>query len=159
MTPTSPSAHLPSLLSVEQVAAILKLNVRTVRSYVRKGSLKATRIGKQYRVGLADLEAFSGGPVERHDERVLTPGGRLEIASIISLEGVTPALADRITSMLTATAEVLRSIEQPLAVSTTYDVPRDRMRVLLAADLKGTRDVLAMLHAVLEPQAAALQSA
>ena len=68
MTATSsiqtPAAHAPSLLSVEQVAEILKLHVRTVRNYVRSGSLKATRIGKQYRIALGDLEALhrsSGG--------------------------------------------------------------------------------------------------
>ncbi len=45
---------------------------------------------------------------------------------------------------------VLRSIGQPVAVSTTYDVQLDRMRVLLAADLKSTRDFLSMINAVLE---------
>ena len=62
-------ARRPPLLSVEQVAEILKLNVRTIRNYVRSGALKATRIGKQYRIGLADLETFTGRPVESHDDR------------------------------------------------------------------------------------------
>jgi excisionase family DNA binding protein len=151
-----PSAAIPTpaLLSVEQVAEILTLNVRTVRNYVRSGSLKATRIGKQYRIGLADLEAFTGRPVESHDERALSPGGRVEVSSVITLEGVTAALGSRITNMLMATANVLRSIEQPVAVSTTYDVQFDRLRVLLAADLKSTRDFLSMINAVLEEPSA-----
>jgi excisionase family DNA binding protein len=144
----------PTLLSVEQVAAILTLNVRTVRNYVRSGALKATRIGKQYRIGLADLEAFTGRPLESHDERVLSPGGRIEVSSVINVERVTPALASRITNMLTATANVLRSIEQPVAVATTYDVQLERLRVLLAADLKSTRDFLSMINAALEEPAA-----
>jgi len=154
MTPTTAATLTPALLSVEQVAGILTLNVRTVRNYVRNGSLKATRIGKQYRIGVADLEAFTGRPVERHDMRVLSPGGRVEVSSVISVEGVTPALANQITDMLMATANVLRSIEQPVAVSTTYDVQLDRMRVLLAADLKSTRDFLSMINAVLEEPSA-----
>jgi excisionase family DNA binding protein len=151
-----PSAAIPTpaLLSVEQVAEILTLNVRTVRNYVRSGSLKATRIGKQYRIGLADLEAFTGRPVESHDERALSPGGRVEVSSVITLEGVTAALGSRITNMLMATANVLRSIEQPVAVSTTYDVQFDRLRVLLAADLNSTRDFLSMINAVLEEPSA-----
>jgi excisionase family DNA binding protein len=154
MTPTTAATLTPALLSVEQVAGILTLNVRTIRNYVRSGSLKATRIGKQYRIGLADLEAFTGRPVESHVERVLSPGGRVEVSSVINMEGVTPALASRITNMLMATANVLRSIEQPVAVSTTYDVQLDRMRVLLAADLKSTRDFLSMINAVLEEPSA-----
>jgi excisionase family DNA binding protein len=152
MTPTTAATPTPALLSVEQVAAILTLNVRTVRNYVRSGSLKATRIGKQYRIGVADLEAFTGRPMESHDERVLSPGGRVEVSGIITMEGVTPALASRITNMLMA--NVLRSIEQPVAVSTTYDVQLDRLRVLLAADLKCTRDFLSMINAVLEEPSA-----
>ena len=153
MTPTPAPTLTPALLSVEQVAQILGLNVRTVRNYVRSGSLKATRIGKQYRIGVADLEAFTGRPVANHAERVLSRGGRGEISSVISLEGVTAALANRITNMLMATADVLRSIEQPVAVSTTYDVQFDRLRVLLAADLKSTRDFLSMINAALEEPA------
>lgn len=48
--------------SVDQVAELLDLHVRTVRGYVRDGRLKATRIGKQYRIAREDLEAFTGRP-------------------------------------------------------------------------------------------------
>jgi excisionase family DNA binding protein len=148
--PTAAILPTLTLLSVEQVAAILTLNVRTVRNYVRSGALKATRIGKQYRIGRADLEAFTGRPVESRDERALSPAGRVEVSSVINVERITPALASRITNMLMATANVLRSIAQPVAVSTTYDEQLDRMRVLLAADLRSTRDFLSMISAVLE---------
>jgi excisionase family DNA binding protein len=150
MTPPTAATRTPALLSVEQVAQILTLNVRTVRSYVRSGALKASRIGKQYRIGVADLEAFTGRPVASQVERVPERGGRVEISSVINLEGITPALASRISNMLMATADVLRSIEQPVAVSTTYDAQLDRLRVLLAAELKSTRDLLSMISAVLE---------
>ncbi|HEX3836560.1 MAG TPA: helix-turn-helix domain-containing protein [Steroidobacteraceae bacterium] len=157
MSATTAAIPAPSLLSVEQVAAILALNVRTVRNYVRGGSLKATRIGKQYRIGLVDLETFMGRPVHGPDERQPSRGGRVEISSVINIEGVNAAVAGRITDMLMATADVLRAIGQPVAVSTTYDVQLNRVRVLLAADLKSTRDFLSMINAVLaEPPAASL---
>jgi excisionase family DNA binding protein len=154
MTAMTAATLTPALLSVEQVAQILRLNVRTVRNYVRSGSLKATRIGKQYRIGLADLETFTGRAVTSHAERVLSSGGRVEISTVINMLGVSPALATRISNMLTATADVLRSIEQPVAVSMTYDEPLDRLRVLLAAELKSTRDFLALITAVLEEPSA-----
>ncbi len=46
--------------SIEQVASQLGLHVRTVRNYVRDGRLKGVRIGKQYRVARADLDALTG---------------------------------------------------------------------------------------------------
>src|SRR5437016_63386 len=51
------------LYSVEQVAALLGLHVRTVRNHVRDGRLKAVRIGKQYRIAREDLAAFTGRPI------------------------------------------------------------------------------------------------
>jgi excisionase family DNA binding protein len=142
--------HATSLLSVDQVAEILKLHVRTVRNYVRDGRLPATRIGKQYRIALQDLEAFTGRPVENHDERVLASGGRVETSSTITVEGVTPALASRVTNALMATANEPRAPGKSVAVTTSYDVEIDRLRILLAADLPTLRTFLALIDAVLE---------
>jgi excisionase family DNA binding protein len=50
------------MYSVEQVAERLGLHVRTVRSYVREGRLKAVRIGKQYRIAGEDLATMTGRP-------------------------------------------------------------------------------------------------
>jgi excisionase family DNA binding protein len=152
--PAPPPGGIPTLLSVEQVAAILGLHVRTIRGYVRRGALKATRIGKQYRIAVADLEAFTGRPVAGLDDRVLSPGGRVEVSSVIQVEGVTAQLASRMTNTLIATANVLRPLEQSLAVSVSHDVERDRLRVLVAADLATMRSFLSMVSAVLEPPAA-----
>ncbi|QTI69762.1 helix-turn-helix domain-containing protein [Gordonia polyisoprenivorans] len=44
------------LLSVDDVADLLQLRPRTIRGYIRSGRLRATRIGKQYRIQLEDLE-------------------------------------------------------------------------------------------------------
>ncbi len=144
-----------SLLSVEQVAEILKLHVRTIRNYVRSGALKATRIGKQYRIALGDLEAFSGQPVENYDDRILAPGGRVEVSGVINVAGVTPALAARLTNTLMATAKGPPGRVAPLAVSTAYEVEHDRLRILVAADLPTMRSMLALIDAVLERSAVA----
>jgi excisionase family DNA binding protein len=144
-----------SLLSVDQVAQILHLHVRTVRNYVRDGRLKATRIGKQYRIALTDLEALAGRPVEQHDERVLAAGGRVDISSVLTVEGVTPALASRLTNSLMASAGGPRAPGQTLAVTTAYDVDLDRLRIVLATDLATLRSFLGMIEALLERPAAA----
>src|SRR5579863_7031580 len=122
MTATTAPTLTSTLLSVDQVAEILKLHVRTVRNYVRDGRLKATRIGKQYRIALSDLESFTGGPVESHDDRILAPGGRVQVSSVFTVEGVTPALATRMTNSLIGSANGPRAPGQSLAVSTAYDV-------------------------------------
>ena len=47
------------MLTAEEVAKIMKVNVRTVRSWVQAGDLIPTWIGKrEYRISRADLRAF-----------------------------------------------------------------------------------------------------
>src|SRR2546430_4275790 len=48
------------LLTAEEVADRLNLHVRTIRRFIREGRLKATRIGKEYRIADADLAGFAG---------------------------------------------------------------------------------------------------
>jgi putative molybdopterin biosynthesis protein len=45
-----------SLLTPEQVAEILQINVLTVYSYIKKGKLGAIRLGRSYRIMPDDLE-------------------------------------------------------------------------------------------------------
>jgi excisionase family DNA binding protein len=53
------------LMTVEQVADYLQLNKLTVYKYIRDGRLPAARLGKAYRIRLADVDAFL--------ERQMTP--------------------------------------------------------------------------------------
>jgi excisionase family DNA binding protein len=58
-----PSAHVPNgeLLTVQQVAARLKMNPETVRRWLREGKLRGYLLGGDrsgYRVAEHDLDAF-----------------------------------------------------------------------------------------------------
>ena len=49
------------MLTVEEVAEMMKVNIRTVRAWVLSGELPRIRIGKrEYRISKADLRAFIG---------------------------------------------------------------------------------------------------
>jgi excisionase family DNA binding protein len=45
-------------LTVQEAAAVLKLSIETVRRYVRSGKLKSTKLGRQYRIKRADVDAL-----------------------------------------------------------------------------------------------------
>ena len=47
-----------NLLTPEQVAGILQINVLTVYSYIKQGKLDAIRLGRTYRIVPDDLELF-----------------------------------------------------------------------------------------------------
>lgn len=122
--------------SVEQVAERLGLHVRTIRGYIRDGRLPATRIGKQYRIARADLDAFTGQPAARP---------RAEASAVVEIEDADRLLADRISTMLVAGAQMVPGMR----VQAIYDEARARLRVLLFGDPAATADALTSIDAIL----------
>ncbi|MGS2811150.1 helix-turn-helix domain-containing protein [Nocardia sp. MW-W600-9] len=138
------------LYSVEQVADVLGLHVRTVRSYVRDGKLPAARIGKQYRIAHDDLEAFTGLPITapRAPE---TTDTHADASCIVEIDAVDRATADRITTLLTSAAGTRGPGGRPLRVETSYDPGRSRLKVILLGGLADTARLLDYMDGVLTP--------
>jgi excisionase family DNA binding protein len=137
------------LFTVEQVAQSLNLHVRTIRNYVAAGKLKATRIGKQYRISRSDLEAFTGGPSPTVNDRNVGVYGRTDATCVIQIEAISRDSADRLTGGLTGAAKAPRSGDGLLNVSTTYDEERDSLRiVIVSGDLRAAADLISMVDAI-----------
>ena len=133
------------MYSVEQVAERLGLHVRTIRSYVRDGRLKAVKIGKQYRIAPADLAALTG------EAPPATGPGRAEVSSIVQVDGLVPGSADRISTLLTAAAQAPRDSPEPLRLQTVYDEERSRMKIVILGGPAATADLLHLLDGLLGP--------
>jgi excisionase family DNA binding protein len=131
--------------SVEQVAERLGLHVRTVRGYIRDGRLKAVRIGKQYRIAPADLDAFTGRPGD--DARP-----QVEVSAVVELTGIGPAAADRLSTLLVAGAQLLRDTPDPLRVQAVYDDARARLKVIILGGVAETADILRTIHDIFETE-------
>jgi excisionase family DNA binding protein len=128
--------------SVEQVADRLGLHVRTVRSYVRDGRLDAVRIGKQYRIARADLEALTGRPA---------PTRGVEVTSIVDVDAVDATGADRIASVLTG---LPRGTEDPAPrIETVHDPARARLKIVIIARLDETVELLRFVRTLTEDTA------
>ena len=137
------------LFTVEQVAQSLNLHVRTIRNYVAAGKLKATRIGKQYRISRSDLEAFTGGPSPVVADRKVGVYGRTDATCVIQIEAISRDSAERLTGLLTGAAKAPRSGEGLLNVSTAYEEERDSLRiVIVSGDLRAATDLISMIEAL-----------
>ncbi len=126
--------------AIDEVAEHLKLHVKTVRQYVRDGRLKATRIGKQYRVTAADLEAFTGHaelPDTRAGAQTPAPARRTpDVSSIVEIEAVDRDLSMRLTNALMAAANSPRKSDgPPLRIETIYDEARNRLKVIIVGGI------------------------
>ncbi|MFC0097229.1 helix-turn-helix domain-containing protein [Micromonospora marina] len=131
------------MYSVEQVADLLGLHVRTVRGYIRSGRLRATRIGKQYRIARADLDALTGRPA------VSAAGPAAEVSSVLRLDGVDRAAADRLATLVLAGVNTHHDPDRPLRVQTVHDEERQRMTIMILGDLTATADLLRLVDGVL----------
>lgn len=133
------------LYSVEQVAELLDLHVRTVRGYVRDGRLKATRIGKQYRIAAEDLEAFTGRPLPAVEPVRRTR--HVEVWSVVEIDAISPEAADRVTNMMMAAAKGADD-GQPLRIDSVYDRERGRLKVIVLASMDNTLGMLKIVRAL-----------
>jgi excisionase family DNA binding protein len=131
------------LYSVEQVAERLGLHVKTVRSYVREGRLKAVRIGKQYRIAREDLEALTGRPEpppepirrERH----------VEVSSIVEIDAISPESANRLTVAMMGVARGIR-------VEAIYNRERGHMKIVLVGSMEQNAAYFKLITAILESE-------
>jgi excisionase family DNA binding protein len=135
------------MFSLEEVAERLGMQVRTIRSYVRTGRLKAIRIGKQYRVAREDLESITGprgwrASAARHR--------RAEVSSIIQADAVSQETADRINSHLLGAAKAPRDDGTTLRVETIYDRAHAQIKVIVIGSLGATSAIFGLLGAILD---------
>jgi len=133
------------LYSVEQVAELLGLHVRTVRNYVRDGRLKAVRIGKQYRISRANLEELTGSNVGKTVQESTRQQRAVEVSTVVQIDAIGRADADRLSILLTS-ASVGREPTGPnLRLQTIYDEERASMKIVIFG---GTADIAELLRLV-----------
>jgi excisionase family DNA binding protein len=140
----------PELYSVDQVAGLLNLHVRTVRNYVREGRLKAVRIGKQYRIAREDLEAMTGRPASALEREPVRRQRHIEVSSIIEVDAVSPATANRVMNLLGGSYNSRRSGDEPLRIETIYNAERAHLKVILVGGMDANAAYFKMINAVLE---------
>jgi excisionase family DNA binding protein len=139
---------ISNLYTADQVADLLNLHVKTVRRYMRDGRLKARRIGKEYRIARADLDAFAGDAVPPE-----TPVARTRhvIAStIVDADVVSPDESYRITTLLMAALNSRKGESDFPRVDTIYYAEQAKLRITITASPSLTCDLLRTINVLLE---------
>lgn len=137
------------MYTIENVAELLDLHVKTVRRYVRDGRLKARRIGKQYRITNADLDAFTGGAISSPAAAVARTRHVLASA-ILDVDVVSPAESQRITTMLMASLNSRRSGGEFPSVNSIYYPEQAKLRITITANAALTAAMLQLAEHILE---------
>ena len=138
------------LFSVFDIATRLNLHVKTVRNYVREGQLKATRIGKQYRISRADLEAFTGQPVPPSVSGIARRHRHVEVSGVVQIDAISPEASSQLENSLAAFVSGRAKPEEPLRIDTIYDRQTGHLKVILLGSANDTGSALKLITAVLD---------
>src|SRR5690606_23911715 len=115
------------LYSVVQVAEMLGLHVRTVRNYVRYGQLKATRIGKQYRIGRGDLEAFTAGSTPLVLPEDVRRARHVEASCAVEIHAIAPDAAAELRDRVRAALNAVPGAGTAVTLASEYDETHGRL--------------------------------
>lgn len=138
--------------SIVEVAALLGLHVKTVRNYIHEGRLASTRVGKQFRIARADLNAFTGGAL-KSGQPVQAPV-ETEVSSVVEINGINFDNAQRIANVITAAAKG-RNESQALRIQTVHYDDRARLKVIIFGSMATTSALLGLIEHLAHGTAAA----
>ena len=137
----------PDLYTADEVAERLNLHVKTIRRYIREGRLTAKRIGKEYRVTRADLDAFAGA--SEPAQAPLSRTRQVIASSIVDIDAIGPDDSHRITTMVMASLNAKKGDPDFPRVDTIYYPESARLRITITASPVLTCDLLRMINALL----------
>jgi len=133
------------LFTVERVASRLDVHPKTVLRFIRDGRLRATRIGKAYRILRSDLESFAGVTTGAAAARQPT-----RVTAIVDAPDVSMDVSRRIASTLQAALISPLAAPEPIQLTTAYDPEQGQLKVVIIASPLDTAALLRTLHGLLE---------
>jgi excisionase family DNA binding protein len=132
------------LYTVDAAAERLKLHAKTVLRFIRDGRLKATKVGKAYRIHRSDLDALAGAPAR--------PPAAMEsrVTAVVDLLEVEPEHARKLGSYLTGARMGREAMPDPMSINVMHDPMRRSVKVVLVGSLDDVAATLRLINAIVE---------
>lgn len=142
-----PSGARPGdeLCTVEQAAGQLKLHPKTVLRFIREDRLRATRVGKSYRILRADLDAFSGLPAR--DEPAAPQAWT---TSIVDVPGASPSLAKALARQVPGALNARSRNGAPMRAEVVHDPERSHVKIVITGTPGDAAALLSLIRVWLE---------
>lgn len=125
--------------TVTEVAERLKLHPKTVLQFVRDGRLRATRIGKQYRISRSDLDAFTG------TQPVIARHRTSEVSSIVHIDAIGAEHAGRIATHLLAALKGRCADDAVARLDTIYYEEQAKLKIIISGGIETTAYLLGLI--------------
>lgn len=131
--------------TVTEVAERLKLHPKTVLQFVRDGRLRATRIGKQYRISRNDLDVFTG-------TRPLAVRLRhTEVSSVVHIDAIGAAQAGRTATHLMAALKGRSGDDAAARLDTIYYEEQAKLKIVISGGIETTAYLLGLIPVLTKP--------
>lgn len=131
-------------VTVDAAAELLQLHPKTVLRFIRDGRLRATRVGRQYRILRTDLDAFAGAGATAPITRTA------RVTAIVDIEPVDPTLLGRLNTLLFASLQGRAPEEPEVALDIAHDPLRQSAKVVIVAAPTAAATLLELVTACLE---------
>jgi excisionase family DNA binding protein len=126
--------------TVEHAAERLKLHPKTVLRFIRDGRLRATRLGKSYRILRSDLETLAGVTPARSD------GVAIRVTTITDIDGISLDRAQHLATVLSAARIGAEAQADPMNITTAYDPDRKSLKVVMVGQPEDTASMLRLIQ-------------
>jgi excisionase family DNA binding protein len=141
--------------TVDEIAELIKVHPKTLRRYIREGRLRATKVGKSWRVSGHDLSVFTEGSGRPASAPVSSehPAGREEIkvSAVIDIPVTDTQESVRIATTLTAALNSKPSGYGSSSLRTQYLMPENVIRVMIWGSLEFTQIMFSYITELTEP--------
>lgn len=147
--------------TINQVAEILDLHHKTIRNFINVGNLKASKIGKQWRVSEEDLNSFmdiNKTPSEKEQmiefstsgEQTVTLDRRVRVSTVVDIEAISKDEYIYISNTLIAIMNGKDEKMQHSTINMKYYERECRLKVLLWGGLQFIEEMLESISMLAE---------
>ncbi|MDN7427977.1 helix-turn-helix domain-containing protein [Burkholderia sp. AU45388] len=130
--------------TVEDTAARLRVHPKTVLRFIRDGKLRATRVGRAYRILDVDLAAFA-----RTEPAAPAPRA-VRVTSIVDIPDGSQSLHQYLSRSLHVMASGRTSYVDPVRIDVTFDPASSVVKIIVAATPADTAALMSSLDMLLQ---------
>ena len=139
--------------TAEEISNLLNIHVKTVQRYIREGKIRATKIGKSWRVTGHDLSMFTE---EQATTQITTEKSkemaRGKASSVIDLVVGSKEEAGRISNSLTAAMNVKPMEYGQASFQSQYIEQESTLRIMLWGNIRFTSSMMQMIEMIIGQQ-------
>jgi len=143
---------LDKFYSVDEIAELIKIHPKTVQRYIREGKLKASKVGKSWRVTGHDLSTFTEGSSDNFTAPPIlgetSEQKAIKVSAVIDIPVADTQESMRIANTLTAISNSKPSEYGASSVQTQYLMSEKVIRIMVWGSLGFTQIILDSIAAL-----------